>query len=154
MLAKLPVSLTKILFVDIDGPLIPGRAFNYAAQDLLHGTYWLPDPVAMHFLDYLCNKYKVQLVLSSSWRCKGEPYMMTWFQLFGCSMHHFHKDWCTDQLGDRIAEIESWVNLHMPTTWAALDDENLPTDHLVHVGVDGLLSSHMMQLENIFAHNL
>lgn len=149
--------ITKVLLLDIDGPMIPRRASWLAGQTYRSTKF---DPVAVGLLLSVLEKTGAKLVISSTW---GKVYTREENELSlennGISKTLLHDDWVTprnSKLETRAAEILAWLKQHPEiTNYAVLDDEAvaLPKNklkNLVKVTFsDGLLLQHYHQLLNI-----
>jgi hypothetical protein len=118
--------MSKVIFLDFDGPMIPVRA------------YWLPnqtkpivstfDPVAVSLVNKLIEDSGAKLVISSSWRMQGFEEVMATLEKNGIDPKHVHEDWDTPAKfsSQRIHEIKWWLGDHPEVThYVAIDDENL-----------------------------
>lgn len=142
----------KIIFLDIDGPMIPARASINSSGKFNWRSF---DPVAVNLLNTVINDFAPKLVISSTWRHMGEDFCRLALTLNGISGCNLHKDWATKVLwGDRRGdEIKDWLDEHDGVThWAAIDDAhlNLPEEHFVKVSFeDGLLYKDYYKIRNI-----
>jgi hypothetical protein len=125
----------RIIFLDIDGalatrPMTPRampRGFGMS-QGL--GRAAIPSvqrkppralraqPIA--FLNQICAEAEAQLVISSSWRLRGDlrPALVD-----AGVTGRFHEDWATDVDGpQRGDEIERWLTAHAGAQYVVLDD--------------------------------
>ncbi len=119
----------KIIFLDIDGPVIPWK--NRIAYE---GTGIKPphDAIAVHYISKIAEHTGAQFVISSSARKVEKEAFITLFESFGFDASLLHEDWRTSDRNDRLQEIHEWIEKHPEVThWIALDDEPLDTDHLV-----------------------
>lgn len=138
----------KVLFLDIDGPMIPRRAYRLPGQTL---RVTLFDPVAVSLLLDVLNRSKAKLVISSTW---GSWYSKDDFikqlEKNGISASYLHEDWVTPRKFSslRCNEIQWWLNKHKEVThYAILDDEHVPLPNTVRVTLnDGLLYGHYQKL--------
>lgn len=122
-----------IIFLDFDGVLCTMR------QAVAEGDYGLLgniDPVAIRFLDNMCNQYPIKVIISSSWRI-GEQYgffdaIFKAARAFNISKSLYYTDWATDRLsGIRGLEIEDWLkrNNDIVKDYLILDDESDMLDY-------------------------
>lgn len=119
----------KILFLDIDGPLIPGRAYTMPGQT--KGIVKTFDPCAVGLINFWCKSRKWKLVLHSSWvQILGgeDTYLHCLSQ--GLNKDHFHKDaWCDEHENWRYTRVAKWLKEHPETThYMILDDEPYKID--------------------------
>ncbi len=121
--------MSKIIMLDIDGPMIPIRA------------YWLPnqtkplvtmfDPVAVSLLNKLIEESGAYIVISSTWRNQGYDEIVATLTKNGIDPLYLHEDWATPQklTSRRIHEIKWWLEDHPEVThYVAIDDESLNID--------------------------
>lgn len=127
----------KILFLDIDGPMIPARAYVMAGQTKPFVRIF--DPCAVGLINELCEKRGYKIVLHSSWiRIEGgqQTYDHCIFQ--GLKSEHFHEDaWCDENTNWRYTRVAMWLKAHPETThYLIMDDkpyeDNFNNDHVEH----------------------
>lgn len=121
--------MTRIVFLDIDGPMIPVRAYYLPNQT--RPIVSMFDPVATSLLLKLLNDSGAQLVISSSWRKQGKAAIRELLANNGIDPNRLHKDWATDGKfsSQRIHEIKWWLDDHPEVThYVAIDDEDLLVD--------------------------
>jgi hypothetical protein len=124
----------KILFLDIDGPMIPQRA--YLLPENFRKICRRFDPIAVAMINHLTDR-GVKVVLSSTWRkefdsCSFRAIMSA--NGMNCSSL-FHPDWRTGDVNDRRQEIAMWITEHLDDIdrFAILDDESVGLPYLVQV---------------------
>lgn len=160
------VKCPPILFVDVEGPLIPMRAWRHdrrvrrnLIEERPRSVPYMFDPVAVEVILDLVDRAGVKLVLSSSWKtAKGFQRCMKDFRANGIGGGVFHASWRTVDSNEpgaagRAAGILAWVLRFRPPRWAAIDDAYMPDlgRHLVHCShEDGLLYAHQRQLLDLF----
>lgn len=140
--------MEKVLFLDIDGPMIPRRAFYLPKQTLVVSKF---DPVAVALLNSVLDKTGAKLVVSSTWGNLGIEVVKPSFEENGISWDQVHQDWVTPRklTDSRVHQIRMWLDKHPGIDlWASLDDENLDLDgRNVHVSFDdGMLLKHYHKL--------
>lgn len=111
-----------VIFLDVDGPLIPTRAVFLPKQTLLQTQF---DPIAVAMVNRLAHDSEALIVISSIWRFKGKERITELFCEQGLSLN-FHDDWCTDLSGKdrRHIEINEWLSRHPEVIChLAIDDE-------------------------------
>lgn len=140
--------MTKVLFLDIDGPMIPRRAFYLPNQTLIVRKF---DPVATALLNEVLAKTGAKLVISSTWGKQGIETVKTLLEENGISWESVHQDWVTPRKYPlaRPEEIRLWLANHPEIThWASLDDEQLDLDgkNVKVTFDDGMLTQHYQQL--------
>lgn len=133
----------KIIFQDVDGPLLPARAYVGAPTDpeLPHLRRW--DPVAVRMLRALweLEPENIRFVVASNWGYSlGARFIEQWVaNQLGPEM--LHPDWLAigklQQVSpSRSAAIHSWLAWHPNVeTWVAIDD--LPVHNNPVPKVDG-----------------
>lgn len=117
----------KVIFLDIDGPMIPLRCY----VGNLAGAPEQFDPLAVRMLNHLIALSGAKIVMSSAWAVGGYSYINRVLQENGIHPKHLHKDWITPRDGkySRQEEIQRWLDKHPEVThYAALDDD--PVDRL------------------------
>lgn len=117
------MSEPKIVFLDIDGPMIPYRCLVMEGQTPIMTLF---DPVAVSLLNHMCEKYGFKIVLHTSWvRILGgfETYEHCIKQ--GLKAENFHEDaWCDENIHWRYTRVSDWLSKHPEITeYAMLDDE-------------------------------
>jgi len=119
----------KVIFVDIDGPMIPVRAYRLKKQTKPAEVF---DPCAVAMLLSLLEESDAKMVVSSTWGGHGKVVCNRLFRKNGIDpKKYFHSDWVTPRLytfsgGSRTSEIANWLKSHPEVTaYAALDDETL-----------------------------
>lgn len=123
--------MCKVIFLDIDGPMISERAC------LLPKTRKnrLFDPVAVAMVNTMIAVSGAKLVLSSSWGNKYSKSAMTkLLKRNGFIAVDWHKDWITEKkfTSERFHEISWWIADHEDelTHWLTIDDANIPTQKI------------------------
>lgn len=152
--------MSKILFLDIDGPMIPSRA---AILTPGNGIWARFDPVAVAHINDIC-KQGVKIVLSSSWRSHGVLYCGLALAANGIDTGFLHTFWCTKKhrgplktVQRRAAEIKEWLKEvenggEEVTHWAAIDDIDMGEylENFVHVNtLDGIMLKHVTKLHRL-----
>ncbi len=121
--------MTKILFLDIDGPMIPGRAYSMPGQTKpLVKTF---DPVAVGLLNALCQDKGWRIVLHTSWiRVWGGQETYDHCVQQGLKPQYFHKDaWCDEEIHWRYTRVAKWLVEHPEIDrYKILDDEPYSED--------------------------
>ena len=144
---------TKVVFVDVDGPLVPIRA--YVLPNRLGGTVKTMDPVAVAAVASICVAAGAKIVVSSSWAIWGKEKCLGWFQENGFDLGLVHEDWATPRKlpsgADRSAEIKAWLAAHPEIThFAVIEDGHLDVPNLVRTTThDGLLLEHQRALSSL-----
>lgn len=120
--------MSKVILLDIDGPMIPVRAFFLPNQTPLASIF---DPCATGMLLKLLNETDAKLVISSTWGTKGRDRCEELLSTNGIDPLHLHDDWVTPRKfsSSRFHEIKWWLDRHPEVThYVAIDDEDLPVD--------------------------
>lgn len=118
----------KVIFLDIDGPMIPVRAQLIQQTAGAARTF---DPVATSLLLDLIKKSSAKLVISSTIGVHGYDHCCSMLDQNGISPSMLHQDWITPRKMSsyRIHEIVWWLDKHPETThYVAIDDEQLDID--------------------------
>lgn len=113
----------KVLFLDIDGPLIPGRAYAMPGQTKPIVKKF--DPCAVGIINEVCWKQHRKLVIHSSWvkfidEVGGDlkEYMIS----EGLSPQIWHSDPICSPLGWRYDRVNEWLSRHEVEDFKILDD--------------------------------
>ncbi|RKK04927.1 hypothetical protein EBE87_07235 [Pseudoroseomonas wenyumeiae] len=154
--------LVRILFLDIDGVLLSGRAWLLPANRRLQaklttmagqgGTELIAaeavfDPVAVELVNRVAEATGTQIVVSSNWRYRPGP-RKTRCKLLeqGIRAELMHRDWfcvtASQFLKDKATDISRWLQAHPDVSdYLAIDDEadlvpgrTLPVDPLDGLG--------------------
>jgi hypothetical protein len=136
-----------IIFLDFDGPLSSFR--NTIADDLL--TF---DPVAIRFLNTICNITGAKIVCTSTRSALHSPELHEEAkQLFhdaGIDLNHIHDEWSVNvtNCNNRKQNILDFLKQHPEVKqYVIIDDEHVDFPYLVHVCEnEGILSDHMYQI--------
>lgn len=132
----------RIIFLDIDGPMIPLRAYFTDNQTKKFVTSF--DPVAVSLVNRMANISGAKIVVHSSWR---KPECQVWLSDTlgkqidlkqhlidqGIKENLFHEDWVADYTPNtsRWHDIKGWLSKYDNIThYVILDDETLSDNHL------------------------
>ena len=140
----------KIVFIDIDGPLLPRRMWAAAENiGLLNervrdrAPLLRLDPGCVGLLVRLCDLAGARLVLASNWRRtwpRSASALLDKLIGEGLRADLWHERWMLPVLphGGKSAEIAAWLDLDGGAgTFLFVDDEPLPLPAFVqHLGVD------------------
>lgn len=121
--------INPVLFLDVDGPLIPGRA--YLLPENHGGHVWRFEPIITIAINRLLKLTKVELVASTAWQIMGRERFGALLDANGIDSSRLHVDWCTDiytkeqrRILSRSNEIRCWLKAHPEVTkYCAIDDE-------------------------------
>lgn len=114
----------KVLFLDIDGVLLPGRAYLLPNQTKPVVTVF--DPCAVSLLNRACQKQKRKIVVHSSWvKFYDKEELKDHLEKQGVDVSLLHEDYYTrPELGWRYARVDDWLLRHPEVTdFFILDDE-------------------------------
>jgi hypothetical protein len=118
----------KILFLDIDGPMIPYRAMLLEGQTRVMTLF---DPIAVGIINHLCKEYGWKIVLHTSWvKIEGGQYTKDHCVKQGIKAEHFHEDaWCDEYINWRYTRVAEWLARHPEVkTYVIVDDEPFAPD--------------------------
>lgn len=139
-----------IVFLDFDGPMIPGRAYWMEGQTRPYVTKF--DPVAVSLVNRLCEKTNSQLVIHSSWRraithISAIPDIRTHIKEQGLLEVYFHEELlCPTHMtgtSSRWEDITEWIaDNGQPDNYVVIEDEICPSSyedikkHMVSIDFD------------------
>lgn len=121
--------MTKIIFLDFDGPMIPLRAYFLPTQT--KPVVSMFDPCAVSLLNKLIDESGAKVVISSTWGMQGRETIEKVLHKNGIDPAHLHDDWITPRKfsSSRHHEVKWWLDEHPEVThYVAIDDENLHYD--------------------------
>jgi len=160
----------KILFLDVDGPLIPlrlhkqwGHLFQYDE----FGGYYVWDSEFIEELNEHCGPQGVKIVFNSSHNASGSDVIRMTAKANGLREELLHQDVCTKypEISHRYQAIQDWLKRNVPEgrscKWIVVDDEQLtyyntktPVPNQVQVTLDnGVLSKHVVEVFDKFMHS-
>jgi hypothetical protein len=122
--------MSKVIFLDFDGPMIPMRAYCLPDQTAPVSRF---DPCAVSMLNRLIGFSGAQIVISSTWGREGYETICEVLGRNGIDPALLHKDWVTPRKmsSSRTMECKWWLNDHPEVThYVAIDDEQLDYDIL------------------------
>jgi hypothetical protein len=120
--------MSKVVFLDIDGPMIPVKAYHLAKQTKPASIF---DPCATAMLLKMLEESGAKIVISSTWGQLGKVKCKALLRKNGINPSYMHDDWITPRKfsSQRMHEIKWWLDDHPEVThYVALDDEDLLTD--------------------------
>lgn len=139
--------INKVIFLDIDGPMIPTRAYFLPHQTKIVSVF---DPVAVSLLLRVLNQSEAKLVISSTWGLKGREIVVDLLSQNGIMEEYLHPDWVTPRKfsSDRPTEILWWLDKHPEVTHhVILDDAQINLPNMVRVSLeDGLMFRHYQKM--------
>jgi hypothetical protein len=130
-----------VLFLDIDGVILPGRVLHSPAnaaclvrakrdglglvETVLSLTF---DADAIGYINDICRQTNARLVLSSDWRYRV-GFEATREKLYreGLDDRHWHDHWDLPGIdgSSKGADIARWLPQHRPSRFVILDDDEL-----------------------------
>ena len=133
----------KVIFMDIDEPLLPGRAWftkENAHLRYRYGERWWQDemsrwnlmktvnfdPVSVEWFNILQSYSGASFVAATNWcRWCDQDLLMEVFEKNGLNME-FHDDWCTPRrfTSSRPSEIGMWMDDHPGYSGIIIDDDS------------------------------
>lgn len=125
--------MNKIIFLDVDGPLIPGRMY-YKPRMTKDGIF-LWDPIAVDMINILCEKYDAKVVFNSTHNDSGHIAMQMHANYH--KLNYTHDDCITKYPSNnltRLGAIEEWISRNGEVPWIVFDDFKL--DHQNHILVN------------------
>lgn len=145
--------MNKIIFLDVDGPLIPGRMYRtsrgtHRKDENCVVTGYHFDPVAVSMLHKICGETGAKIVWNTAHNARGLSDLWSDADANGLPRDLFHEDAQTAYPGgydkipgsallgsiSRILAITRWLNEHPHTeAWVAIDDELIDTPRLIHI---------------------
>lgn len=152
-MTKLKKRVNRVLFLDIDGPMIPYRAYLMPGQTKPIVTKF--DPCAVGLVNNACQKQGRQIVLHTSWirtgfwkpDVSGEGDVLDHCVREGIHPSFFHEDaYCNRDISWRYDRIDEWLSRHKEVDdYVILDDEPCDTDwkrkkHLLLISSDDGIS--------------
>lgn len=138
--------VTKVIFLDIDGPMIPATVFLYDKM-ASWGRRFPPTTIAV--VKTLCERTGAKIVFNTTHNqpIPGIDDIHMAISKAGVDGEHFHEDRHTlyPQI-DRALAVKEWLSRHPEVTnWVALDDVHFTDDErLIFVDSDaGLHLGHL-----------
>jgi len=117
----------KIIFLDIDGVVLPERANFLPSQT--KPVMKVFDPCAVSLLNNACHKRRFKLVIHSSWLRYYQNETLPHCISQGIKKGHFHDDACCDgNLHWRYDRVDEWLSRHPEVTKYFILDDTPPDD--------------------------
>lgn len=137
----------KVVFLDIDGPMIPATCFLYDPMASLERRF---PPTTVAVIRAVCERTGAKIVFNTTHNApfEGIDNIDVALEKAGVDRAHFHADRHTSYPSiDRALAITKWVNEHPGTDWIAFDDVRFTDDpRLILVDSDiGLHIGHVNQ---------
>lgn len=131
-----------IIFLDVDGPLIPGRMYYAKSKSTFResANQFLWDPIAVRMIMELCTKHKAKVVFSTShneieysdMRRKAD-----YNGLFSHLLHHHNRTEFRVSCYNKKDAIVQWLREHPEVKyWVLIDDEEIMPSNQVKVDFD------------------
>lgn len=147
--------MNKIIFLDIDGPMIPGRAYclpktKQKYKGVLAGVMTEFDPIAVSMLNEICELRGWEIVLHSSWiRIVGGQVTYDHCIKQGLISQSFHEDaWCDETEHWRYTRVAKWLSNHPEVeSYVILDDEPYQADIYNGCSHPGDIEKHLMLID-------
>lgn len=119
----------RIIFLDIDGPLIPLRMYFNGNRpfNTEYGSF-VYDPIAVAMIKTLASKFDAKVVFNSAHN-ENPAHIMLHQATFNGLKDVMHTDIITQfpHTPDRLSAIETWLKEHSEVTeWIVIDD--MPVD--------------------------
>lgn len=126
----------RVLFLDIDGPMIPGRCYKMADQT--KPIVMKFDPAAVSIVNDACEHHDRKIVLHSSWiRAFGAQETYIHCLKEGLLDVHFHNDAiCNTQDHYRYDRVLEWLSRHPEVDDFVIVDDDLPDFMVMEFGPD------------------
>lgn len=127
----------RVIFLDIDGPMLPARAWIGRTEDS-EAPFAPWDPVACKMIESLVVEAKAKLVISSSWASMGRAEFEGHLVLNGLKADDLHDDWMTPrEPGTRSDQVHGWLEAHPEvTSWVSFDDARVGGSGAITVSFD------------------
>lgn len=121
----------KIVFIDVDGPLMPARMYIYGP----HPGF---DPVCVKFLLEIIHRCNAKLVACTTHAMRGKEYLFNLFETNGIDTSLFHDDWSIGKIGgnSRTELINAWLEKHKPDRYCIIDDAKIDNRKVVRVNAE------------------
>lgn len=121
--------MSKVIFLDIDGPMIPVKCYMLPQHTTSSARTF--DPCATAMLQRILDLSGASIVISSTHGQRGIDHCVKLLGDNGIAPSYLHDDWITPRKMSsyRIHEIRWWLDAHPETThYVAIDDEQLDTE--------------------------
>lgn len=125
----------KYLFLDIDGPMKPGRAYLCPQKAGNHfGGF---DPLAVAAVNRICNKTGAQIVFNTTWNRLN---MLAIAEAEGITARIAGKTGYPYAM-DRLQAIQHWLAEHPAEEWVALDDAVIDHERAILIDPENGISA-------------
>lgn len=126
--------MSNVIFLDIDGVLLPFGSYNWALEKVFANPYNYLDRLAarskhVENVRALCQEKNAKLVLISTWRYLfPEQFLQDYMTRLGL-WDLFHRDWIAvnpnKNYSGKNPDIQLWLRRNPDTaTWWIIDDED------------------------------
>ncbi len=153
-----------ILFLDVDGPLIPLRLHETNSSGLFTYKYYLTGSKVMdaYFIEYLnevlpAQNYKI--VFNTAHNQFGKNYILNHAEDNGFNMDLLHNDLMTkypEEIYSRMGAIEDWLKRNDGIkNWIVIDDVYI-ADGINHIRpslMEGMTPEFIKQLDDMLVNN-
>ena len=130
----------RIIFQDIDGPLIPFRMYYRGSRPYdVNGASFVYDPVAVDMINTLCAQCDAQVVFNTAHNENPHAVMKGQAQFNRIAKLHptIKTNYMTDPGLNRYSAISDWLKRHPDVTeWVVFDDYALPSSRAVKIDFD------------------
>lgn len=115
----------RIIFQDIDGPLIPLRMYYRGGRpfDYQKGSFMF-DPIAVDMINHVCQEFDARVVFNTAHNENPEHVMKHQGTVNGFT--HLHENCTTEfirSIDNRFEAIKEWLSRHPEVTeWIVVDD--------------------------------
>lgn len=136
--------MNKIIFLDIDGPMIPYRCMFMPGQTVPWTVF---DPVAVSMLNNLCEEHGWRIVIHSTWiQVMGGQVTRDHCVSQGINPDHFHSlAFCDEREHNRWTRVAKWLEHHPEVTkYVMLDDDEYYSDDYYKHPAD--MKDHLIQI--------
>lgn len=133
--------MTRVIFLDIDGPMLPARAWVGHTDDAdVPFIVW--DRIGVRMIASLLTEAKAKLVISSSWALRGRGVFEYHMERNHLAKDHLHDDWMTPREPEtRSSQVHAWLKAHPEvTSWISFDDAQVDGDGAITVSFDDGIS--------------
>jgi hypothetical protein len=126
----------KVIFLDIDGPMKPARAY-WLKPHRPDGNF---DPLAVAGINLIHERTGAALVFNTTWNGAGYVRLCEIAANEGITAPVIGVT-CFPGLGDRLDAIKLWIMENGPVeAWCALDDETMADDRCIRTSYDSGIS--------------
>ena len=142
--------MQKIIFLDIDGPMIPDPLYSINGQVSIQRSHM--STCAVGLLTRICEKYNALIVTNTAHNGHirdGVFDLKTDLISHGLQPEFFHENWHTNfaiqdwdkGISDRMLAINHWISQNGESDWVCFDDIQFTQDKRLilidfHLGID------------------